>query len=56
VYYSPYDGINYEKKNSEFLRYDTNKPFDDDASWETISFRLTDFKPFNFGNPNFIND
>ena len=56
VYYAPYDGINYEKRNSEFLRYDTNKPFDDDASWETISFRLTDFKPFNFGNPNFIND
>ncbi len=56
VYYSPYDEITLKKKNSEFLRYDTSKPFDNNASWKTVSFLLTDFKPYTFGQPYFIND
>jgi hypothetical protein len=56
VYYSPYDEITLKKKNSEFLRYDTSKPFDNNASWKTVSFLLTDFKQYTFGQPYFIND
>ena len=44
VYFTPYDNPSLGKKNGEFLRYDTAKPFEDDASWESISFAVTDFK------------
>jgi len=44
VYFTPYDRPNLDKRNGEFLRYDTAKPFEDDASWESISFAVTDFK------------
>ena len=44
VYFTPYDKPNLDKRNGEFLRYDTAKPFEDDASWESISFAVTDFK------------
>ena len=44
VYFTPYDNPSLGKRNGEFLRYDTAKPFEDDASWEYISFAVTDFK------------
>ena len=44
VYFTPYDNPSLGKRNGEFLRYDTAKPFEDDASWESISFAVTDFK------------
>ena len=44
VYFAPYDNPSLGKRNGEFLRYDTAKPFEDDASWESISFAVTDFK------------
>ena len=44
VYFTPYDNPSLGKRNSEFLRYDTTKPFEDDASWISISFAVTDFK------------
>jgi len=44
VYFAPYDNPSLDKRNDEFLRYDTTKPFEDDASWESISFAVTDFK------------
>ena len=44
VYFAPYDNPSLEQRNGEFLRYDTAKPFEDDASWESISFAVTDFK------------
>jgi len=44
VYFAPYDNPSLGERNGEFLRYDTAKPFEDDASWESISFAVTDFK------------
>ena len=44
VYFTPYDNPSLGKRNGEFLRYDTTKPFEDDASWKSISFAVTDFK------------
>ena len=52
VYFTPYDNPSLGKKNGEFLRYDTAKPFEDDASWESISFAMTDFK-YDFVYPEF---
>jgi len=50
VYFTPYDNPSLGKRNGEFLRYDTAKPFEDDASWEYISFAVTDFK-YDFERP-----
>jgi hypothetical protein len=44
VYFAPFDNPSLDKRNGEFLRYDTTKPFEDDASWEYIFFVITDFK------------
>ena len=48
VYYSPYDFPGHDVRNGEFLRYDTTLPFNNDVSWEIISFNVTDFD-YDFG-------
>lgn len=55
VYFVPFEDLIQERRSGEFLRYDTTKPFEDDASWVSISFALTDFG-YNFENPDFLND
>ena len=48
VYYAPYSFPDSAIRNGEFLRYDTTMAFDDESSWEIISFKVTDFE-YNFG-------
>jgi len=50
VYFVPFGHLNSVIRNGEFLRYDTTKPFEDDTSWELISFAITDFK-YNYNSP-----